>query len=52
VPKTQVAETIARILDVYVDERASNDESFLQTVRRIGIAPFKERVYATDHSPA
>jgi sulfite reductase (NADPH) hemoprotein beta-component len=52
VPKTQVAETIARILDVYVAERASNDESFLQTVRRIGIAPFKERVYATDHSPA
>jgi sulfite reductase (NADPH) hemoprotein beta-component len=52
VPRTAVAETIARILDVYVAQRGSNDESFLQTVRRIGVAPFKERVYATDHSPA
>jgi hypothetical protein len=26
--------------------------AFLQAVRRLGIAPFKERVYATDHSPA
>jgi sulfite reductase (NADPH) hemoprotein beta-component len=46
VAKQQVAETIARILDVYVEQRAGNEESFLQTVRRIGVAPFKERVYA------
>jgi len=31
---------------VYVEQRQGTDESFLQTVRRIGIAPFKERVYA------
>jgi sulfite reductase (NADPH) hemoprotein beta-component len=46
VAKHAVAETIARILDVYVEQRAGNDETFLQTVRRIGVAPFKERVYA------
>ena len=46
VPKAGVAETIARILDVYVERRQGTDESFLQTVRRVGVAPFKERVYA------
>ena len=45
VAKTEVAETIARLLDVYVEERQS-DERFLDTVRRIGVKPFKERVYA------
>jgi sulfite reductase (NADPH) hemoprotein beta-component len=46
VARAAVAETIARILDVYLQQRASNEESFLQTVRRLGVEPFKERVYA------
>ena len=46
VAKANVANTIARILDVYVEQRQSAEESFLQTVRRLGIEPFKERVYA------
>jgi len=33
------------LLEVYV-ERRSSDERFLDTVRRLGIQPFKERVYA------
>jgi sulfite reductase (NADPH) hemoprotein beta-component len=45
VPKTDVAETIARLLEVYV-ERREGDERFLDTVRRLGVKPFKERVYA------
>jgi sulfite reductase (NADPH) hemoprotein beta-component len=48
VPKPEVAATIARIVDVYVQQRESDNESFLQVVRRLGIAPFKERVYAPD----
>jgi sulfite reductase (NADPH) hemoprotein beta-component len=52
VPKTAVAETLARILEVYVAERHGAEESFLDAVRRIGIEPFQERVYAADHSPA
>jgi sulfite reductase (NADPH) hemoprotein beta-component len=52
VPKPDVAETIAKILEVYLQERQGEDEIFLQTVRRIGIDPFRERVYATDHSAA
>ena len=45
VPKHNVAETLARLLEVYVQERHA-DERFLDTVRRLGIKPFKERVYA------
>jgi sulfite reductase (NADPH) hemoprotein beta-component len=48
VAKTAVAETIARILDVYVERREEGEE-FLQTVRRIGVEPFGERVYAAAH---
>jgi len=52
VPKLQVAATLARILAVYVERREDAAESFLETVRRIGVGPFKERVYATDTEAA
>ncbi len=45
VAKSEVPETIARLLDVYV-ERRQPEERFLDTVRRLGVKPFKERVYA------
>ncbi len=45
VPKAQVAETIEHLLEVYVEQRES-EERFLDTVRRIGVKPFKERAYA------
>jgi len=48
VPKPEVAATIARIVDVYVEQREGEGETFLQVVRRVGLAPFKERVYAPD----
>jgi sulfite reductase (NADPH) hemoprotein beta-component len=52
VPKEQVADTIARLLEVYVRERDGDHERFVDAVRRIGIEPFQERVYETHHSPA
>jgi sulfite reductase (NADPH) hemoprotein beta-component len=52
VPKDRVAETIGKLLEVYVRERDDENEQFLQTVWRIGVEPFRERVYETDHSPA
>jgi sulfite reductase (NADPH) hemoprotein beta-component len=52
VPKDQVADTIARLLEVYVRERHGDHERFVDAVRRIGIEPFQERVYETHHSPA
>ncbi len=48
VPKEAVADTIARIVQVYVENRLAQ-EPFIETVKRLGTAPFKERVYATRH---
>jgi sulfite reductase (NADPH) hemoprotein beta-component len=45
VAKIDVPETIARLLEVYI-ERREPDERFLDVVRRLGVKPFKERVYA------
>jgi sulfite reductase (NADPH) hemoprotein beta-component len=45
VAHNDVAETIDRILNVYVEHR-QEEERFLDTFRRIGVAPFKARVYA------
>jgi sulfite reductase (NADPH) hemoprotein beta-component len=50
VPQAEVAATIQRIVDVYRAER-EDGERFIETYRRIGIKPFKERAYAT-HSQA
>jgi sulfite reductase (NADPH) hemoprotein beta-component len=44
VAKENVAETIATLLTTYVDLR-EEQETFLQSVRRLGVAPFKEAVY-------
>jgi sulfite reductase (NADPH) hemoprotein beta-component len=46
VAKHEVTQAVTTILDVYVQQRLE-DESFLATVKRVGIDPFKERVYAT-----
>ncbi|RXZ45002.1 nitrite/sulfite reductase [Crenobacter cavernae] len=43
--RAQMPDVIEKILSVYVDAR-TEEERFLDTVRRIGIIPFKERVYA------
>ncbi|MFO1504488.1 MAG: nitrite/sulfite reductase [Steroidobacteraceae bacterium] len=48
VAKDTVAETIERILDVYVARREEGEE-FLQTIRRIGVEPFAEKVYGKAH---
>ena len=45
IPKDQVVDTVGHLLDAYVELR-HEDESFLGTVRRLGIDPFKDRVYA------
>jgi sulfite reductase (NADPH) hemoprotein beta-component len=45
VPKGQVGPTVETILKTYLALR-EGEESFLETVRRTGIAPFQETVYA------
>jgi len=46
--REQVSDTIETILNVYVEQR-HEDELFIDTFRRIGVKPFKERVYANAH---
>ena len=41
-------DVVARLIEVYI-ERRHEDERFIDTVRRLGVDPFKERVYATAH---
>ncbi|HBS78135.1 MAG: sulfite reductase [Pseudomonas sp.] len=41
-------DVIEKVIGVYVEHR-TEDEQFLDTFRRIGIDPFKERVYAANH---
>ena len=47
IAKTEVANVIGKLLDVYVRLREEN-ERFLDTYRRVGIGPFKENVYASN----
>lgn len=42
----QMPEVVQRLLDVYVRERVEG-ERFVDVAQRLGIAPFKEHVYAT-----
>ena len=51
VAKEEVAETIDRILQVYL-ERREGDEQFLDTYLRLGLEPFKERAYNPASQPA
>ncbi|POZ51595.1 nitrite/sulfite reductase [Methylovulum psychrotolerans] len=46
VAKTEVTQAVTTILSVYVQQRLE-DETFLDMVKRVGIDPFKEQVYAT-----
>jgi sulfite reductase (NADPH) hemoprotein beta-component len=47
VPYDDVANVIEDIVESYLALRARPDELFYQTVERLGVEPFKERVYAT-----
>ena len=44
----QMPQVIQRIIDVYLEQRTA-EELFIDTYQRVGIAPFKERVYAENH---
>ncbi|MDH3314406.1 MAG: nitrite/sulfite reductase [Gammaproteobacteria bacterium] len=50
IEKERVADVIGEILGVYL-ERREEGERFIDTYRRVGLAPFKERVYANNSKP-
>ncbi len=47
VPYDQVADVVEDIAAAYLELRERPDELFIDTVKRTGVEPFKERVYAT-----
>src|SRR5262249_17612130 len=47
VPYAQVADLVEDIVEAYLELRMRPDEIFLDTVKRVGVEPFRERVYAT-----
>jgi sulfite reductase (NADPH) hemoprotein beta-component len=46
--RAEVPDVIAQILDVYADLR-NDEEPFIEMYRRVGIEPFKQKVYAHAH---
>ncbi len=46
VPYGQVADVVEDIAAAYLELRARPDELFIDTVSRLGVEPFRERVYA------
>ncbi len=45
--RTDVADVIGKLIEVYINHR-QEDERFLDTYRRVGMDPFKEKVYANN----
>lgn len=47
VPYDQVADVVEDVVEAYLALRSAPEELFVDTVKRLGVEPFKERVYAT-----
>ena len=47
VPYAKVADVVEDIAAAYLELRERPDELFIDTVKRLGVEPFRERVYAT-----
>jgi sulfite reductase (NADPH) hemoprotein beta-component len=46
VPSGEIADVIEDIATAYLELRDRSDELFVDTIKRVGLKPFKERVYA------
>jgi sulfite reductase (NADPH) hemoprotein beta-component len=46
VARHEVADVVSRLIDVYLERRDDPAERFIDVVDRLGLEPFKERVYA------
>jgi sulfite reductase (NADPH) hemoprotein beta-component len=49
VVREQIPDVIEKLIGIYLEKRESEAERFIDVVWRIGIEPFKERVYGTHH---
>jgi len=48
----EVPEVVEKLIRVYLARREGEEERFIDTVRRVGIEPFKDYVYGNDHQTA
>jgi sulfite reductase (NADPH) hemoprotein beta-component len=49
VAQEDVSDVIERLIETYLNRRDSEHERFIDTVRRVGLDPFKEAVYGNPH---
>ena len=47
--RERIPDVIEKLIGVYLDQRESEEERFVDVVWRTGIEPFKERVYGSHH---
>jgi sulfite reductase (NADPH) hemoprotein beta-component len=47
--RADIPDVIERLIETYLERRDSEAERFVEVVHRIGIEPFKERVYGNAH---
>ena len=47
--RAEVPEVIERLIECYLEHRDSESERFIDVVQRVGIEPFRERVYGNAH---
>ncbi len=50
--RAEVPDVVQRLVECYLEHRDSDAERFIDVVQRIGIEPFKERVYGKAHQRA
>ena len=48
--QAEVPDVIEKLINVYLERREAPEERFIDVVWRIGVEPFKERVYGKAHS--
>jgi len=50
--RDEIVDAVETIMRTYLDQRQSEDESFLACYRRVGMAPFKKRLYQSEAAEA
>jgi sulfite reductase (NADPH) hemoprotein beta-component len=45
ISRANIADAVERLIQVYLEKRSNAEETFLATYRRVGMAPFKARLY-------
>ncbi|MBI4207878.1 MAG: nitrite/sulfite reductase [Betaproteobacteria bacterium] len=49
VAQDEIPDVIEKLVKTYIERRDSEHERFIETVRRIGLEPFKEAIYGNPH---